>query len=200
MEPATVGARMVSLLLKGAYSKHMEWKFERLEERARQGGLSVDDLIASDERFATFMRVARAFEHSSNTDVVDYLADALIGSIKSGDVEEKPDFVQMAIGSLNGLTKLELDILAAMHRYQIYYDADFRLDHEKIRESFILECKTSLGIDSYMLSPIINGLVRTSLVTNETAALSGPVPNSNSLSPLARELFFYINLARRLVE
>ncbi|TDV98024.1 hypothetical protein BDK62_10456 [Halomonas alkaliantarctica] len=200
MDYISVGAKMVSILLKGAYSKHMEWKFERLEERARQGGMSTEDLIASDNRFAVFMRVARAFEHCSNTEVVDYLADAMIGSIKSGDMEEKPDLVQMAIGALSGVTKTELDILATMHRHQVYVDADFLQDNESNREAFVKECEDTLGIGSTMLSAIANGLVRTSLVTNETPGLSDGVQHSNSLSPLARELFSYINLARRLTE
>ncbi|WP_336268794.1 hypothetical protein [Vreelandella arctica] len=200
MDSISVGAKLMSILLKGAYSKHMEWKFERLEERARQGGMSIEDLIASDDRFAVFMRVARAFEHCSNTEVVDYLADAMIGSIKSGDVEDKPDFVQMAVGALSGVTKTELDILVTMHRHQIYVDGDFRRDHESNREAFIKECEDTLGIESTMLSAITNGLMRTSLVTSDSPGLSGAVQNPNSLSPLARELFSYINLARRLTE
>ena len=160
MDYISVGAKMVSILLKGAYSKHMEWKFERLEERARLGGMSIEDLIASDDRFAVFMRVARAFEHCSNKEVVDFLTDAMIGSIKSGDLEDKPDFVQMAISALSGITKTELYILSAMHRHQVYLDMPVTANNQENRESFIKDCEETLGIESDMLSAITNGLGR----------------------------------------
>jgi len=183
-----------------AYRGYMAWKFDRLLQKAEAHGMTEEELCNSDQRIALYMRVGRAFELCAEKEVVDYLADAMIGGIKSGDVEEKPDFVQMAISALSGITKTELDILLAMHRHQIYVDADFRRDNESNRKAFVKECEETLGIDSAMLSAIANGLVRTSLVTNETPGLSGGVQHSNSISPLARELFSYINLSRRLTE
>lgn len=183
-----------------AYQGYMAWKFERLLQKANDHGMTEEQLCNSDQRFALFMKVGRAFEVCSEREVVDYIADAMIGGIKSGDVEEKPDFVQMAVGALSGVTKTELDILLMMHQHQIYVDADFRRDHESIREAFIKECEDTLGIESTMLSALTNGLMRTSLVTSDSPGLSGAVQNPNSLSPLARELFSYINLARRLTE
>ncbi|MEC4767942.1 hypothetical protein LPL18_011460 [Halomonas sp. CUBES01] len=193
----------VALLLKSfgvAYQGYMAWKFERLIQKAEAHGMTEEELCNSDQRFALFMRVGRAFEICSEREVVDYIADAMIGGIKSGDVENKPDFVHMAISALSGITKTELDILLMMHRHQIYVDADFRRDHDSHREAFIKECEDTLGIKSTMLSPITTGLMRTGLVTSDTTGLSGTIQNPYSLSLLARELFSYINLARRLTE
>lgn len=182
-----------------AYRGYMAWKFDRLLQKAEAHGLTEDELCNSDQRFALFMRVGRAFEICSEREVVDYIADAMIGGIKSGDVENRPDFVQMAIGALSGVTKTELDILVMMHAYQVYAGTD-RRDLKSKREALIKECEDTLGIESTMLSAITNGLMRTSLVTSDTPGLSGAPQNPNSLSPLARELFSYINLARRLTE
>lgn len=193
----------IDLILSGvgpSYHSYMGWKFERLLKKAENQGISEAELKNSDHRFALYMRVGRAFELCAEKEVVDYLADAMIGGIKSGDVEEKPDFVQMAISALSGITKTELYILSAMHRHQVYIDMPVTANNQENRESFIKDCEETLGIESTMLSAITNGLVRTSLVTNESPGLSGAVQNSNSLSPLARELFSYINLARRLTE
>lgn len=193
----------IDLILSGvgpAYRSYMGWKFERLLKKTEAHGMTEAELRNSDQRFALYMRVGRAFELCAEKEVVDYLADAMIGGIKSGDVEEKPDFVQMAIGALSGVTKTELDILATMHRHQVYVDADFRRDLKSNREAFIKECEDTLGIESTMLSAITTGLMRTSLVTSDTPGLSSAAQNPNSLSPLARELFSYINLARRLTE
>lgn len=182
-----------------AYRGYMAWKFERLLQKAESHGLTEKELCNSDQRFALFMRVGRAFEICSEREVVEYIADAMLGGIKSGDLESKPDFVQMAISALSGVTKTELDILVIMHGHQVYADTD-RRDLKSNREAFIKECEDTLGIESTMLSAITNGLMRTSLVTSDTPGLSGAAQNPNSLSPLARELFSYINLARRLTE
>ena len=193
----------IELMLKSfglAYRGYMAGKFDRLLQKAETHGMTEEELCNSDQRFALFMRVGRAFEICSEREVVDYIADAMIGGIKSGDVENKPDFIHMAISAMSGITKTELDILLAMHSHQIYLDMPVTANNESNREAFVQECEETLGIDGAMLSAITNGLVRTSLVTNEAPGLSGGVQHSNSLSSLARELFLYINLARRLTE
>lgn len=94
----------IDLILSGvgpSYRSYMGWKFERLLKKAENQGISEAELKNSDHRFALYMRVGRAFELCAEKEVVDYLADAMIGGIKSGDVEEKPDFVQMAISALS---------------------------------------------------------------------------------------------------
>jgi len=181
-----------------AYRGCMAWKFDRLLQKAEAHGLTEKELCNSDQRFALFMRVGRAFEICSEREVVDYIADAMLGGIKAGDVENKPDFVHMAISALSGITKTELDILLAMHRHQIYLDMPVTANNENNREAFKQECENKMGIDSAMLASIINGLMRTSLVTNESPGLSGAVENPSSLSPLARVLFKYVDHTKRL--
>lgn len=200
MEPSTIGTKIVADLLKGAYSQSMEWKFERLEQKAHEKGLSVDGLVNSDKRFATFMRVARAFEQCYEKEVVDFLAEALIGGVESEKLDRKPDFVQMTIGSLIGVTKTELSILAIMHKRGIYLDNPEVANKDRCRSRFIQDCKDDLGLEPPMLAAITNGLARTGLVTTETPAIGAPSPNSNKLTELARELFSYIDYAKRLTQ
>lgn len=185
---------------KASFGFYMEKKFNRLEEKAWKGGLNAQDLINGHDRFAIFARVARAFEVCSDFEVVDFLADALIGGIKSGDVEKRPDFVHMAISALNGMTKAELSILVFMHGLRLYLDSPEHSNKESNREALVSKCRDDLNIEPPMLSAVLNRMVRTGLVTAEAPGVGDSVRFSNKLTPLARELFAYISIAKRLTE
>lgn len=190
------------LLLKSfgiAYRGYMAWKFEHLMQKAEAHGLTEKELYNSDRRFALYMRMGRAFESCSEKEVVDYLADAMIGCIKSGDADEKPDFVQMAISSLNGITKLELDIILEMHKEGVYWPSEYTMESETDLDSRFEKVRDKIDLDLMVLSTILNGLSKTGLVTPPPSGAGGVLAHgSNRLTPLARELFHYVDYARRL--
>lgn len=190
----------IELMLKSTdvlHRSYMAWKFDRLLQKAEAHGLTEGELYNSDQRFALFMRVGRAFEICSERDVVDYISNAMIGGIQCGDADKRPDFAQMAISALNGVTKVELNILLIMRSRQIFVDTPKKGNSEENRNGFIEECHSVLNIEPEFLEAILNSLTRTGLVSSGDQVLSGFVPNSNKLTVLARELFRYVDYARR---
>jgi len=181
-----------------AYRGYMAWKFERLLQKAEAHGMTEEELCNSDQRFALFMRVGRAFETCSEREVVDYIADAMVGGVKCGDADAKPDFAQMALSSLSGATKVELDILLLLRKHQRYtLNVGEVEDKEKINE-YVDECCHALGIDSLMLASLSHSMARTGLVTPTSSGWGGLVNHTNTLTPLARQLFHYVDYSRRL--
>lgn len=182
-----------------AYRGYMAWKFERLLQKAEAHGMTEEELCNSDQRFALFMRVGRAFEICSERDVVDYIADAMIGGIQCGDADERPDFVQMAVSSLSGVTRIELDILCFMHMHQIYLEKKHTLDGQKELKAFYIKAEKELKIDIHLLNAIVSGLARTGLVSPPASGMGGVIAyNTSRLTPLARDLFRYIDYEKRL--
>jgi len=190
------------LLLKSfgvAYRGYMAWKFERLLQKAETHGITEEELCSSDHRFALFMRVGRAFEICSEREVVDYIADAMIGSIQCGDADERPDFAQMAVSSLTGVTKIELRIIVLMHQKIVYQLEKYEIkDGEKLSE-FYQFASQQLKIEITLLNAIVSGLSRTGLITPPASGFGAVIANDTCrLTPLARELFRYIDRSKRL--
>ena len=193
------------LMLKGfgvAYRGYMDWKFERLLQKAEAYGLTKNELYDSDQRFALYMRIGRAFESCSEKEVVDYLAEVMIGSIKCGDADERPDFAQMAIGSLLGVTRLELNILCFMQANQIYLFQDFSLygqEEEDRLKRLYLQASEELEIELSLFNSVLGGLSRTGLVSPPVSGAGGVIVEGTSrLTSLARELFRYVDYNKRL--
>ena len=182
-----------------AYRGYMVWKFERLLLKAEAHGMTEKDLCNSDQRFALFMRVGRAFEICSEREVVDYIADAMIGSIKSGDADQRPDFAQMAVSSLSGITSLELDILCFMHTNQMYLLEEYTVEGQQALKAIYVKAGQELKLDLPLLNAIVSGLSRTGLVSPPASAIGGVIAdNTSRLTPLARELFKYVDHKKRL--
>lgn len=181
------------------YRGYMAWKFERLFQKAEAHSLTEAELYNSDRRFALYMRVGRAFESCSEKEVVDYLADAMIGTIKSGDADERPDFAQMAVTSLTGVTKLELDILNFMHENNMYLLNKYKLSDEEVLDALYLKASEKFKIDPHLYNAIVSGLSRTGLVSPPASGIGGVIAeNTSRLTPLARELFRYVDYKKRL--
>ncbi|SES09250.1 hypothetical protein SAMN04487958_1078 [Vreelandella subterranea] len=177
----------------------MEWKFEKLLRKAEAHGLTEEELRNSDHRFALYMRVGRAFEICSEVEVVDYIADAMIGGIRCGDADKRPDFAQMAISALNGVTKTELNLILLMHEHGLWGTTDEEILDESGFEGFQASLGNYLGLNDLSASAILNGLTRTGLVTPQASGVGNAVNiQGNRLTQLARDLFKYVDYARRL--
>jgi|TARA_A100001518_G_scaffold1944_1_gene1863 hypothetical protein len=192
----------MELIPKGAalaYQGYMAWKFERLLQKAEDHGMTPDELSNSDQRFALYMRVGRAFEICSEREVVDYIADAMIGGIQSGDADTRPDLAQMAISALSGVTHTELDLILLMREHNLWGTTDEEVLDESGFEGFQAELDSKLGLKELEVSAILNGLTRTGLVTPQASGIGTSVTiQGNRLTHLARELFQYVDYARRL--
>lgn len=182
-----------------AYRGYMAWKFERLLQKAEAHGMTEEELCNSDQRFALFMRVGRAFEICSEREVVDYIADAMVGGIQCGDADKRPDFAQMAVSSLSGVTKVELDILCFMHAKQMYLLENYTVEGQQELKAIYREAGKELRLDLPLLNAIISGLSRTGLVSPPASGMGGVIAeNTSRLTPIARELFRYVDYARRI--
>lgn len=178
-----------------------DWRVNRILEKAEEGGLSLIELERSHHRIAYLMRVQRAVEICSSEDVIDYLAYALIGGIQSGDVDSKPDFAQIAITSLAGLTKIELDILVLMHKQGIYHPPKPVFDGAKTRKvfDFYKSLEGELGFSFETLGSIMSSLSRTGLVSSYVGSFGDARSwGSCQLTPLARDVFAYVDFGKRL--
>lgn len=182
-----------------AYRGYMVWKFERLLQKAEDHGMTEEELCNSDQRFALFMRVGRAFEICSEREVVDYIADAMIGGIQCGDADERPDLAQMAISALNGVTRTELNLILLMHDHGLWGTSDEEILDDSGFEDFQASLGNYLGLNELSASAILNGLTRTGLVTPQASGVGNAVNiQGNRLTQLARDLFQYVDYARRL--
>ena len=181
------------------YERYTLARLDRVLRRAAEEGLSESELTRSEERFALFVRLVRALEQCSNSEVTDYIAQEMIGTFKSGDIDKRPDFAQMAISSLSGVTKVELDIIVYMHKNSTYQRNHYEVDDiEKLRD-FYSTATEELGIESSLLNAILNGLSRTGLVTPPASGFGAVIAKDTCrLTPLARELFRYIDYKKRL--
>ncbi|QPL45015.1 hypothetical protein IT895_12510 [Halomonas sp. A40-4] len=178
---------------------YMEWKFERLLQKAEAHGFTEEELRNSDHRFALFMRVGRAFEICSEKEVVDYITDAMIGGIQSGDADKRPDLAQMAISALNGVTGTELNLILLMREYGLWGTSDEEILDESGFEGFQTAIHLELGLNDASASAILNGLTHTGLVTPQASGLGNTANiQGNRLTHLARALFQYVDYARRL--
>lgn len=181
------------------YQGYMEWKFERLLKKAEAHGMTQEELSNSNHRFALYMRVGRAFEICSERDVVDYIADAMIGGIQCGDADKRPDLAQMAISSLSGVTLTELNLILLMREHNLWGTTDEEVLDESGFDGFQAALDSELGLKELEVSAILNGLTRTGLVTPQASGFGTTVTvQGNRLTHLARELFHYVDYARRL--
>lgn len=182
-----------------AYRGYMDWKFDRLFRKAEEHGLTSKELMNGDHRFALFMRVGRAFELCSEREVVDYLSEAMIGGVLVGDADRRPDFIQMALSSLSGVTRSELNIILLMRKHELWGATDEEVRVSSGFDSFYLEVKEVIGISELAAVAMLNGLTRTGLVTPQASGVGNSVTiQGNLLTWLARELFQYVDYARRL--
>ena len=187
--------------MKVAHRGFMTWKFDRLLTKAEEYGFTEDELGNSDSRFALFMRVGRAFEICSHKEVIDYIADAMLGGIGTGDIETRPDYPQMAISALSGLTKLELDLILLMKKHGLWARTDAEAIDESGFEGFYQEAENWLGLSDLETSAVLNSLTKTGLVTPPANGVGASITaQGNKLTHLADELFRYVNHAKRLVE
>lgn len=201
-ETYKVGGDGMELIPKGAalaYQSYMAWKFERLLQKAEGHGMSPEELSNSDHRFALYMRVGRAFEICSEREVVDYIADAMIGGIQCGDADKRPDLAQMAISALNGVTRTELNLILLMREHGLWGTSDEEILDESGFEGFQTAIHQELGLQDASVSAILNGLTRTGLVTPQASGLGNTANiQGNRLTQLARALFQYVDYACRL--
>ncbi|MGM0826479.1 MAG: hypothetical protein ACQEUY_17405 [Pseudomonadota bacterium] len=182
-----------------AYRGYMAWKFDRLLQKAESHGMTEEELSSSDQRFALFMRVGRAFEICSEREVVDYIADAMIGGVQCGDADKRPDLAQMVISALNGVTRTELNLILLMREHGLWGTSDEEILDESGFESFHASLCKDLGLNELTASAILNGLTRTGLLTPQASGIGSTVTiQGNRLTHLARELFQYVDYARRL--
>ncbi|MFJ5535997.1 hypothetical protein [Vreelandella titanicae] len=178
-----------------------DWRVNRILEKAQRGGLSLVEFERSHHRIAFLMRVQRAVEICSSKDVVDYLAYALIGGIQTGDVDSKPDFAQIAISSLSGLTKIELDILVLMQQKGIYFPPKPTIKDSKVKEAleFYKDLEKNFELSSEILGSIMSSLSRTGLVSSYAGSFADSRSRVNCrLTPLARDVFAYVDYGKRL--
>ena len=188
-------ASVMVAISKWGYRGYDTWKFERILAKAesRQIGLTV--LEGSHHRIAAFTRVLRAVEICSSEEMIDYLAEVMIGGIKSGDVEEKPDFVQMALSALSTVTRTEMRVMLKMRDHQLF-EGDGGADAYHAKTAFIGDCCGELSITPGMLSAIQNGLIRTGLVSVEHSDWGGRAASTNQLTELAKYLFHLVEYER----
>lgn len=181
------------------YRGYMKWKFDRLLQKAEAHGMTEEELCNSDQRFALFMRVGRAFEICSENEVVDYISDVMIGGIQCGDADTRPDLAQMAISALSGVTRTELNLILLMREHNLWGTTDAEVLDESGFEGFQAELDSKLGLKELEVSAILNGLTRTGLVTPQASGIGTSVTiQGNRLTHLARELFQYVDYARRM--
>ncbi|MGS2744825.1 hypothetical protein ACU6TU_14715 [Halomonas sp. LS-001] len=157
-----------------------DWRINRILAKAQSAGISRNDLMKTHHRIAFVMRVQRAAEVCSSQEVIDYLADVMIGGFKSEEVDLNPDFSQMAVTALSSTTKTELNVILMMKKHDLF-EGDGRADPFHARGAFVTDCCDDLNLNPEMLSAIQNGLIRTGLgsvdVSSRTALLHQNVPD-----------------------
>jgi hypothetical protein len=173
------------------YRAFDSWKYERILEKAESRQIGLTALENSHHKIAAFTRLLRAIELCSSEEMVDYLAEVMIGGITSGDVEEKPDFVQMALSALATVTKTEMRVMLKMREHRLF-EGEEGVDVYQAKNDFIEGCCKELSITPGMLSAIQNGLIRTGLVSVEHSDWDGRAASTNQLTELANYLFHLI--------
>ena len=185
--------------VKVAYQIWDDWRINRILKKAEAAGISLSDLEKSHHKIAFLMRVQRAVEVCSNQEVVDYLALAMIGAIDIGDVDGSPDLAQMAVSALSGVTKTELDLLLLMREHELWGTTREEANDGSGFDAFFSDVEARLGLNDLTASAILNGLTRTGLVTPQASGVGNTVTiQGNKLTQLARELYRYVDHAKRL--
>lgn len=186
----------MELIYKGAalaYNGYMAWKFERLLQKAEDHGMTPEELSNSDQRFALYMRVGRAFEACSEKEVVDFISNVMVGGISSGDADQHPDLVQMALSAVSNLTKIELNLLLLLREHQ-----PNDLSSRKGFQGFLQDVEDRLFLQRAEATGILYGLLRTGLVLPPD---TGPWAESTiygfRLTSLADTLFGYVSYRKR---
>lgn len=142
-----------------AYRGCMAWKFDRLLQKAEAYEMSEEELCNSDQRFALLMRVGRAFEVCSEKEVIDFISNAMIGGIRSGDADQQPDLVQMALSAVSSITETELKLLLLMREHQ-----PRDLSSREGFQSYLQDVEGKLFLKRVEATGILYGLLRTGLV------------------------------------
>ncbi|WP_442489378.1 hypothetical protein [Halomonas litopenaei] len=180
------------------YEKFTQAKLRRALERAASENISIEELVRKEEKFAIFVRMVRALEQCSNNEMADYLADLMIGGIKGGADEDDNDLFQILMSSLGSLTLIEVKIIYLMRECGLYGAIHReRVDQEAI-DKFEAMCWEGLGVEGETIGNLVNGMIRTGLVSIPPQAWGGPFRNSNLLTPLAQDLFHFLDYKRQL--
>ncbi|MFD2665711.1 hypothetical protein [Halomonas halophila] len=172
-----------------AYRCFMAWKFDRLIEKAEAHGMTEQELCNSDQRFALYMRVGRAFEACSEKEVIDFISDAMIGGIRAGDAEHQPDLVQMALAAVSNITETELNLLLLMRAHQ-----GNDLATRDRYQNFLTDVENKLHLKPAEAAGVLYGLLRTGLVLPpDTGPLAESTIYGFRLTSLADTLFSYVS-------
>lgn len=180
------------------YESFTQARLERVLCRAANEGIAIEDLINKEKQFAIFVRMVRALEQCSNNEMADYLADLMIGGLKSDAVQSQSDLFQILMSALGSMTLTEVHVLYLMRECGLCGDELKRqVDQEKIGH-FENRCLDALGIEGENIGGLVNGMMRTGLVSMPPAVLGGPFRNSNILTSLAHDLFHLLDYKKRL--
>lgn len=195
-----LGVSAVQWAAKRGYENFTQARLERVLCRAANEGISIEDLIKKEKQFAIFVRMVRALEQCSNNEMADYLADLMIGGLKSGAAQRQSDLFQILMSALGSMTLIEVNILYLMRECGLYGHAlKSQADREKI-EFFESRCWENLGVEGEALGDLVNGMMRTGLVSLPPPMLGKPLRNSNTLTPLAHDLFHLLDYKKRLTQ
>ncbi|WP_251978568.1 hypothetical protein [Salinicola avicenniae] len=196
IEPTLAGA--LRWAAARGYEHFTQVRLERSLRRAAENGVSVQDLCRTEVRFAHFVRMVRALEVCSNNEMADYLVDLMVGGVESRFSDDSPDQFQLLMDCLGSLTRTEIIVLAEMRKLRLFDDERSGEDESK-RNELELFGENSLGFSRDYLASLLNRMAGSGLVTSPGATYGGGYArNSNRLSPLARELFHYLDYSHRI--
>lgn len=153
------------------YSLYKDHKLEKALDEIEKKGTSLEELINSNHRFASFMRFLRAYEICSSQHMYNTLIHYLINGIKSQEIDNQPDIFQSVLSRLGELTETEVMILSKMQNLGMWEGdsaADFQLSGELERWVH----KTP-GISRDAAQGIICGIQRSGFIQSRHSTWAG---------------------------
>lgn len=139
------------------------------------------------------MRVGRAFEVCSEKEVIDFISNAMIGGIRSGDADQQPDLVHMALSAVSSITETELKLLLLMREHQ-----PRDLSSREGFQGYLQDVEEKLFLKRVEATGILYGLLRTGLVLPlDTGPWAESTIYGFRLTSLADTLFGYVSLCKR---
>lgn len=182
--PLVASGKVLQMLRKG-YSIYKDHKLDKALQEVEQGGYTVDDLLKTDHRFASFVRFLRAYEVCSSNAMYSTLTQFLLNGLKSEEVDKRPDIFQSVLSKLGELTEMEVKILGRMQQLNMWgedgpkgFEISLALD-EWVEEAFSIDQAAARGV--------VSGMQRSGFVQVKPATWAGEKLNYR-LTGLAKYL------------
>lgn len=162
-------AKLFPALVKG-YEQYHNHKLDKALEKIVSKGISLDELINSDKRFATFVRFSRAMEICSSREMFETLTNYIVNGVRSRKIDSEPDLFQIALARLGDLTDTEVKILAKMKELNMYGEANNSSGKYETSRQLESELEHILNIEKSVIASLIHGLGKSGFVIVEQGA------------------------------